>query len=106
MNKILKSCLNPKVLIGLGLIIALAYIFVPQVAGFSWILLVLACPVSMMLMMATMKHDNSDEKLFVCSECGYQYKEKKLAQDCQRWCQEHNSCNLEIVKYGISPEQK
>lgn len=106
MKNILKLCLNPKVLVGIGLVILLAYVFVPQVAGFSWILLALACPVSMILMMATMKHDNPGEKLFVCSECGYQYKEKKLAQDCQKWCREHDSCNLEIIKYGIPPEQK
>ena len=29
------------------------------------------------------------------------YKEKDLADRCQKWCGEHKSCNLEITKYSI-----
>lgn len=107
--QILKSCLNPKVLIGVVALIILAYLFVPQIANFSWILIALICPISMMLMMVGMnRKDEGDKesKVFVCSECGYQYKEAELAKRCSAWCKEHNSCNLEIIKHGIPPKHE
>ncbi|GAI69001.1 unnamed protein product, partial [marine sediment metagenome] len=33
------------------------------------------------------------------------YKEKELAEKCQQWCEEHNSCNLEITKYAVPLER-
>lgn len=70
-SKILTACLNPKVFIGIGAVIFLAYMFAPQVATYSWVLLALACPLSMMLMMAGMNHRHDKaEKVFVCPECG------------------------------------
>ena len=45
-----------------------------------------------------------DSKLYVCEACGFAYKEKKLAEKCQQWCEEHNSCNLEITKYAVPLE--
>lgn len=105
--QILKGCLNPKVLIGLGAVIVLVYIFVPQIASYSWILFVLVCPLSMMFMMATMNHDNDKAvKMFVCPKCGYLYKEEGWADKCEDWCMEHNSCNLEIIKHGIPPKHE
>lgn len=53
---ILKACLNYKVIIAVILIIIGLYLFVPRLANFSWILLVLICPLSMVLMMSTMQH--------------------------------------------------
>ncbi len=105
MKNILKACLNWKVLLGIGAVILLAYLFVPQIANYAWVLLVLACPLSMMFMMATMNHkgDNSN-KLFMCSECGKSYNEAEWAQKCSAWCREHHSCNLEIIKHAV--EQK
>lgn len=102
MKNVLKTCLNPKVLIGIGLVILFAYLFIPQFAGFSWILFALACPLSMVLMMASMKqgHDKP-EKLFVCPECKLSYHEAALAQQCAAWCKEHKNCNLEITKHAI-----
>ena len=38
---------------------------------------------------------------YKCSECGLSYKEKEWAEKCQKWCSEHNSCNLEIIKHAI-----
>lgn len=58
LSRMLKMCLNPKVLIGIGIVIVLAYIFVPQLARYAWILLALACPISMIVMMYSMNDQN------------------------------------------------
>lgn len=105
MNKIIKSCLNPKVLIAIGLVILLAYLFAPQLANYSWLLLLLACPLSMILMMVVMNHgSDKPEKVFACPECGMSYKDAEWAKKCAAWCKEHKSCNLEIIKHAV--EQK
>ncbi len=102
MKNILKACLNPKVLIGIGLGIVLVYIFFPQIAKFSWILLALACPLSMMFMMGGMNHSSDQpDKVFACPECGLSYKEVEWAKKCAAWCKEHHSCNLEITKNAV-----
>ena len=102
MKNILKVCLNPKVLIGIGAAIVLAYLFVPQIANYSWVLFALACPLSMIIMMAGMKHGNSAaEKVFVCPECGLSYKDAEWAKKCAAWCKEHQSCNLEITDHAV-----
>ena len=97
--KFLKACLNYKVLLAIGIIIALAYVFAPQLARYSWILLALACPASMILMMAAMQHEK--EQVYVCAECGLTYADKEWAKKCQAWCKEHHSCNLEITAHAI-----
>ncbi len=97
--------MNWKVLLGIGAVILLAYLFMPQIASYSWILVVLICPLSMVFMMASMNHkDDKSVKMFVCPECGYMYREQNLADKCEAWCKEHNSCNLEITKHGIPPK--
>ncbi|MDP3779006.1 MAG: hypothetical protein Q8R30_03135 [bacterium] len=102
MKHILKACLNWNVLFGIGMAIFFAYLFVPNSASYSWALLALACPLSMMLMTGGM--DNSHDKLekvFVCPECGLEYKDAEWAKKCAMWCKEHHSCNLEIIKHAV-----
>ncbi len=103
--KWLKACLNYKVLVGIAIAILLAYVFAPQLARYSWLLFVLACPISMIVMMAGMQHmgnkSNPPKQVFVCSECGLSYADKEWAQKCQAWCREHKSCNLEIIKHAL-----
>ncbi len=41
------------------------------------------------------------EVLYVCEVCGLAYEEKKWAEKCQEWCQEHESCNLEIIEHAV-----
>lgn len=60
--KMLKSCLHPAVIIGVLVVIGLAYIFAPQLAQYSWILIALICPLSMILMMAMMNKKGRIEK--------------------------------------------
>ncbi len=60
--KMLKCCLNPKVIVGVLALIALFYFFAPQLLKYSGLLVVLICPLSMGLMMLMMNknHDKSD----------------------------------------------
>ena len=38
---------------------------------------------------------------FVCEACGFHYEEEKMANDCEKWCKETHSCNLDIIKHAI-----
>ena len=59
----LKCCLNPKVIVGVLVVIALFYFFAPQLLKYSGFLVFLICPLSMGLMMVMMNknHDKSDK---------------------------------------------
>jgi hypothetical protein len=46
------------------------------------------------------KRNKESKKVFICSECGYEYEEKEWAIKCQNWCKENKSCNLNIIKHG------
>jgi len=45
------------------------------------------------------------ETFYICEACGFAYKEKRLAEKCQQWCAEHQSCNLEITQYAVSLDE-
>lgn len=53
---VLKMCLNWKVLAGLGLSVLAIVLFVPRFAAAAPLLLILACPLSMIFMMRGMQH--------------------------------------------------
>ena len=46
-----------------------------------------------------------DKQLYQCEACGFHYADdstslitgKEQAEKCEKWCREHNSCNLEIT---------
>ena len=42
--------------------------------------------------------------LFVCGECKLKYLERAIAEKCEKWCSEHKSCNLEIIRKAASSE--
>ncbi len=46
----------------------------------------------------------NSKKFYICDACGFAYEQKEQAQKCQRWCEEHNSCNLELTKYAVPLE--
>ena len=53
-----------------------------------------------------MKSIQKDNKNFYqCEACGFLYSTQELAERCEKWCREHKSCNLEIIKLGIPPEK-
>jgi len=37
---------------------------------------------------------------FKCDICSFHYKEKERAEECEAWCEEHHSCNLEITEHA------
>ena len=39
--------------------------------------------------------------LYICEVCGMAYDEKKWAEECQKWCEEHKSCNIEIIEHAV-----
>jgi len=41
---------------------------------------------------------------YVCEECGFAYEQKEWAEKCQKWCRQHQSCNLEITQHGAPLE--
>jgi len=45
-------------------------------------------------------HEN-DKEPYQCPECGLHYEDKKQAEECEAWCGEHHSCNLEITSHAI-----
>ncbi|MGI8518007.1 MAG: DUF2933 domain-containing protein [Acidimicrobiia bacterium] len=60
MNRVLKMCLNWKVLSGLGVVGLGIVLFAPGLFGPALpILLLAACPISMLVMMATMRQPTS-----------------------------------------------
>jgi len=40
-------------------------------------------------------------KLWMCQVCSFYYKTEKLAEKCERWCTENQSCNLDIIKHAV-----
>ncbi len=38
---------------------------------------------------------------YQCSECGLFYAEENWARQCEAWCKENKSCNLEITKHAV-----
>ena len=37
-----------------------------------------------------------------CSECKLMYPKKNLAEECETWCREHKTCNIEIIKHAVT----
>ena len=48
------------------------------------------------------KETNLDNKIvYKCEKCGWLYKDRIIAEKCQKWCEKHKSCNLKYQKYAI-----
>ena len=45
--------------------------------------------------------EKDGKKYYKCEQCGLVYSDKEMAERCQRWCSEHKSCNLEIIKHAV-----
>lgn len=34
------------------------------------------------------------------------YKDKEIVERCEKWCKEHKSCNINIIKYAVNKDGK
>ena len=39
--------------------------------------------------------------MYQCEPCGFMYADPNIAQQCEDYCNKHQSCSAEIVKLGI-----
>lgn len=44
---------------------------------------------------------NLKGKYYICEECNFAYKDKKIASKCEDWCNKYHSCNIEITQYAV-----
>ncbi len=50
----------------------------------------------------TMKKKIKDKtNIFECKYCRMQYVDKNWADQCEEWCSDHKSCNLDITLHNI-----
>jgi len=45
--------------------------------------------------------EKSEQKVYLCEACGFGYKDIQTAQQCESFCNEHNSCSREITKQAV-----
>src|SRR3989338_3811449 len=52
-------------------------------------------------------HHEQEEvkKLHRCPEGGLEYKEKEWAEQCEKWCREHKTCNVEITAHAVRDKE-
>ena len=50
--------------------------------------------------------EKKDKKLYQCPECKLWYDDKEWEEKCEAWCKEHQSCNLDIIKYAVENNEK
>jgi len=53
-------------------------------------------------MVKEIKRDN--ETLYVCEVCGFKYRERRWAEECEGFCSKHHSCSLGIIRHAVQNE--
>ena len=43
------------------------------------------------------------EIIYKCEKCGWLYKDREIAQKCEKYCRRHNAYNLKYTKFAIKP---
>ena len=46
--------------------------------------------------------EKGEQKLYLCEACGFEYKDTLKAQQCEDYCNKHQSCSTEITKHAVS----
>ena len=46
------------------------------------------------------------EEVYQCEECKLIYKDKKWAKECEKWCKENHTCNVEITKHRLKEKEQ
>lgn len=41
------------------------------------------------------------DEFYQCAICELYYAEEEWAEQCEAWCREHPSCNIEITKHAV-----
>ncbi|MER3570122.1 MAG: hypothetical protein C4348_00700 [Patescibacteria group bacterium] len=49
--------------------------------------------------------NKEDKKYYQCEKCGFYYETKELAEECENYCKENKSCNVEITKKAVGREE-
>ncbi len=44
---------------------------------------------------------NKKRELFVCEDCGMNYKDRTWAEKCEKFCRKNKSCDLNIIKHAV-----
>lgn len=50
------------------------------------------------------KVETKNKQVFECEECGMKYMSQEYAIQCENWCKENGTCNIEIIKNSINEE--
>jgi len=45
--------------------------------------------------------EKEDQTLYLCEACGFGYKDTLKAQQCEDYCNKHQSCSTEIAKHAV-----
>lgn len=45
-----------------------------------------------------------EAEIFECQVCGLHYLDEPTAKKCQAWCNEHQSCNMDIAKLSVEAQ--
>ena len=41
------------------------------------------------------------KNVYQCPECGFHYADKELAEQCEAWCKEHGTCNIDLIEKAV-----
>ena len=41
------------------------------------------------------------KQLYQCEECNMKYANPKIAKECENWCSQNHSCNMQIIKNAL-----
>lgn len=41
------------------------------------------------------------EKAFKCEECGFHYRDRGMAERCEKHCRDYSACDTEIVESSL-----
>lgn len=47
------------------------------------------------------ERETGKKKQYVCEACGFVYRTKVYAQECENFCHTHKGCSLEITKHAL-----
>jgi len=45
--------------------------------------------------------EQDEKRIYICDLCGFGYKVRKTAENCEKWCASHQSCNIEITMKAV-----